>query len=126
MMDVTFEVNGVAMNQKLAAYDVTREVSYKKTITTMDDVEHALGQTSRAIITVSFWPLTDAEVKAYHSVLNSASLVIRFTDPDADRDVSKAFRLNSNLQSVFGLRSIDGNRYYKGGEIQLRAVSVDA
>lgn len=125
-MDVTFEVNGVTMNKKLATYSVTREVSYKKTVTTLDDVEHALGQTNRAVLTVSFWPLTDAEVAAYYGAFSSASLSIRFTDPDVGRDVSRVFRLNSNLQSTFGLRSIDGNRYYKGGEIEFRAVSADA
>lgn len=124
-MDVTFEVNGTVMNKKIATYAVNREVSYKKTVTTMDDVEHAMGRTCRTVITVSFWPLTDAEVAEYYKALTSAPIHILFTDPDENSDVSREFRLNSNIQSVFGLRSIDGNRYYKGGDIQFRAVAAD-
>jgi hypothetical protein len=34
-------------------------------------------------------------------------------------------KLYSNLSSVFGLRSVNGKRYYKGGEIALRATMIE-
>ena len=39
-MDVTLIVNGLDLSLKLSTYSVTEEVTYRKVITTLDDVEH--------------------------------------------------------------------------------------
>ena len=65
-------------------------------------------------------PLTDAQTEELYEELSKNVLETTYTSSFANADVTGDCRLISNLDSIFGLRSIDGNRYYKGGTITLR------
>ena len=40
-MDITLKLGTLDVHEKVSTYNVRREVSYSKVITTMDDTEHA-------------------------------------------------------------------------------------
>lgn len=121
-MDVTFSLNGSDWSAKLSTYEVKQEITYRKVITTLDDVEHAYPGAIRTILAVSFWPLSDEQTSELFSDLESLILSVTYTNPHKNMDETKQMRLVSSLNSVFGLRSVDGNRYYKGGTVELRQV----
>lgn len=119
-MDVTLTINGLDLSARLTSYVVTEEVNYRKIITTLDDVEHAYPGKLRPVIRFSLLPLTDTESLELYNILktliyNSVECTINGTD------YNLRMRLNSNLESVFLLRSVDGKRRYNGGEIELRS-----
>ena len=62
-----------------------------------------------------------------YAVLSDSSLSVNYTNPQAENAerLYKDMKLYSNLSSVFGLRSANGKRYYKGGEIALRSTMVE-
>lgn len=88
----------------------------------MDGTEHARGYRDRDVITFSLWPFSDETAAADYDALSSAPLSVTYTNPHTGATRTTAMRLTSDLSAAFGLRSVDGNRYYKGGKIVLRAV----
>ena len=56
-----------------------------------------------------------------------SSLSDNYTNPHSGNaeKLYKDMKLYSNLSSSFGLRSDNGKRYYKGGEIALRATMIE-
>lgn len=123
MIDVTFLVNDVDLSGYLSTYTVNIEREAHETITTMDGTEH-VTEFRRPTITFSFRPLTDLESSLVYSCLSSGRIPVTYTNPSFNADASDTFRVTTPLQSMFGLRSIDGNRYYKGGQITLRQITV--
>lgn len=123
MIDVTLTVNGVPLASKLSTYNVRYEMTYDNLITTMDGAEHG-DIWRRAVITFSLIPMTDAQTASIFSALATNNCAVSYTDPHMNATRSGTFRLASDLDAVFGLRSIDGNRYYRGGEITLRSRGV--
>lgn len=124
MIDVTFTLNGVDWSQKLAKYAVDYEYEYSDTLTAIDGTEYTAGW-ERPVISFSLMPLTDAETKALHDCLPVGNIVVVYTDPNLNINTATGdFRMTTALSSVFGLRSIDGNRYYKGSTITLRRKEV--
>lgn len=121
-MDVTYVIGSLNLSKKLSTFSVDREIKYRKTIITLDDVEHNIGGSSRPIVTASFLPLTDAEVKALYDELSKFTVPLTYTDPYIMRDVTRRMSLSSDLSQTFGLKSINGNWYYKGGNVILRQV----
>lgn len=121
-MDVTFKINGTDYSRKLSTYHVYKEISTKYLLTTLNDEEIPGPASFRYIVEVSFWPMTDAESAAFFNDLNGIIAEIDFTDPDRNKDITKKMRLTTDIEKTFGLRSIDGNRYYKGGVLQFRGV----
>ena len=124
MMDITLKINGKDYSQKLSTYTVSKEASFQKTIVTLDNTERSFGGSARTVITFSLFPLTDAQAADLYDGLSKMIFSVEFTDPYLPGISVSQMRLASNIESVFALKSIDGNRYYKGGQIQLRAVSV--
>lgn len=120
-MDVTFTLNGRDLAPRLSTYDVRKEISYSKVVTTMDGTEHAAAK-DRDVITFRLWPFSDETGAADYAVLASGSISATYTDPHTGETRTREVRLASDIDAAFGLRSIDGNRYYKGGDIVLRAV----
>ena len=120
MMDLTLIVNGLNLSSKLSTYSVTEEVTYRKVITTLDDVEHPYPGTKRTTITFSLLPMTDEESTALYNKLGALVFDATYTNQYKSVDETNRVRLISNLESSFALKSIDGKRRYKGGEIQLR------
>ena len=123
MIDVTFTINNTDMHAKLSTYKVTYAVEYPRILTALDGTEYGSAR-RRPIVTVSFIPLTDSEVNTYYNILKSSTLTVQYTDPHQNTTKSAVMRLTSNLDAVFGLKSVTGNRYYKGGEIVLRQRTV--
>ena len=126
-MNVTLIIGGRDFAPRLASYDVRKEISYSDVILTMDQVEHIGRQYTRYVITFSMFPYSDATANADYAALKySPILQVTFSDASfSEGYATKQMRVDSDLNSVFGLVSVDGNRYYKGGEIVLRALEVE-
>ena len=119
-MDITLIVNGLDLSSNLSTYSVTEEVTYRKVITTLDDVEHPYPGSKRTTITFSLFPLTDDESAELYSTLSDLMFDATYTNQYKGFDETKRVRLTTSLESAFALKSVDGKRRYKGGEIQLR------
>ena len=119
-MDITLTANGLDLHEKLSTYNVEEEVSYRKVITTLDEVEHPYPGSTRTTITFSLFPLTGEESSALYSALSALMFDATYTNQHKGADETKRVRLMTNIESIFALKSVDGKRRYKGGEIQLR------
>lgn len=120
-MDVTFKIGTLDLSSKLSTYKVEWEKSYQKVITTMDGVEHPFPSPDRALVTFSLLPMDDGLASSVYDAL-SAKQSVTFTDPYRAADLVRTMRIVTNLEAAFGLKSINGKRYYRGGEMQLRAL----
>lgn len=121
MSDLTLSIAGVDFSASISTYQVTKEVTYKKIITTLDDVEHSYPGKMRDIISVSFLPMTEEQATALYDALNAFSVTVIYTDPNRGGVTStKTMRVTSNIEQTFALKSVDGKRRYKGGAIELR------
>lgn len=120
-MGVTLKIAGVDFSSRVSTYAVTKEVTYRKIVTTLDDVEHAYPGKMRDILAVSLFPMTEDEATALYTALNTFSVTVIYTDPNKSGTTStKTMRVTSNIEQVFALMSVDGKRRYKGGTIELR------
>lgn len=126
-MDVTLEINGRDFSSRLSTYRVEQEVTYPDMLTTMDGTEHYGKPCKRDVIYFSLFPFDDDTANHDYMALVDTSLTVNYTNPQAaDSEKSyKPMKLFSNLSAVFGLRSVNGKRYYKGGEIALRSTLVE-
>ena len=119
-MDITLKLGTVDVHEKVSTYSVTREVSYGKVITTMDDKEHAVRGKDRYVVSFSFFPMTEVEATKYCDALADTTIDVTFTDPHTGEIHTKAMRTMENLEATFALVSVDGKRRYTGGTIQMR------
>lgn len=125
MLDITLEFGGKSWGDLLSTYDVQEEISLARLITTLSRKEIQRGKKLRAGISFQLVPLTQEQTgELYEALTDGETITVTYTNPHTDSDETAVFRLVSNLTSVFGMRSVDGNRYYKGGEITLRAVTA--
>ena len=126
-MDVTLKINGRDFSTRLSTYRVEQEVTYPDMLTTMDGTEHYGKPYKRDVIYFSLFPFDDDTANQDYAILSDSSLSVNYTNPRADNAVRlyKDMKLYSNLSAVFGLRSVNGKRYYKGGEIALRATMIE-
>ena len=132
-IDVTLSCGQTSLKDYLSTYDVRTEVKWGRTITTLGKKEYASGKTERLVVTFSFRPLSDAEASTlYNLLLNNSIATWTFTDPHnaytspatEPADKTDVMRLTSSLDSAFGIKSVNGKRYYKGGSIVLRQVQA--
>ena len=123
MIDVVFKINNVDYSRLLSTYKVTIETEYPHTMTAIDGTEYGYAM-KRPTVKFSLLPLTDQQTAELYENILSMDVMCEFTDPYRNMPVSARMRVTTSLESVFGLRSIDGNRYYKGGEITLRQRTV--
>lgn len=121
-MEIILTVNGLDLHRRLSTYRLAREVSYSRVVTTLDHVEHPAPAIRRPVITFSLLPMTEQECGELYDALSGREIITAYTDPFQDAVVTKRMRLDSDLEAVFALLSVDGKRRYKGGEIQLRAL----
>lgn len=119
-MDITLTIDGLALSSRLSTYSVTKEVTYRKIITTLDETEHPYPGKVRPIVNFSLIPGTDEEDAVLYEVLEK--LVFNVTYTEKGEDATRPMRLVSNLESVFLLKSVDGKRRYRQGTIQLRGL----
>ena len=122
-MDVMLEINGRDFSSRLSTYRVEQEVTYPDMLTTMDGTEHYGKPYKRDVIYFTILPFDDDTANQDYMVLADTSLTVNYTNPQAkdSEKLYKPMKLYSNLSAVFGLRSVNGKRYYKGGEIALRS-----
>ena len=126
-MDVTLEINGRDFSSRLSTYRVEQEITYPEVLTTMDGREHYGKPYKRDIIYFSLFPYDDDTAGQDYSILADSILSVNYTNPQAynSEKLNREMKLYSNLSSAFGLRSSNGKRYYKGGEIVLRSPNVE-
>lgn len=122
-MDITLTISNVDFSPKLSTYHVTHEVTAQQMVTTMDGTEHSASW-RRPVVEFSMWPLTDAQCNQYYAALSRMEVTVAYTDPYLNANRTVVMRVASSLDAVFGLRSCDGNRYYKGGTIKLRSKTI--
>lgn len=120
-------INGRDFSPRLSTYSVEQEVTYRKIITTMDGTEHYSAPQIRDIVNFSLLPFDDETASEDYAVLSALALEVTYTVPTSQYAVKefRKMRLSSNLEELFGLRSINGKRYYKGGTITLRAINIE-
>ena len=119
-MEITLTINGLDLSRKLSTYQLTKDVVYRKVITTLDEVEHPYPGAQKSVITFSLFPLTDAESVDLYDALYRLTVTATFTNQYTGMDETKRMRVVSSIESAFALLSVDGQRRYKGGKIQLR------
>lgn len=120
-MDVILKIGDLDLSSHLSTYSVNWEVTYQKVITTLDNVEHPFASPKRAIVNFSLLPLDDDLASSVYDALAEQTQTVTFTDPYTASALVRTMRLTSNLEASFGLKSVNGKRYYKGGELQMRA-----
>ena len=126
-MDVTLKINGRDFSTRLSTYRVEQEITYPDMLTTMDGTEHYGKPYKRDVIYFSLFPFDDDTANQDYAVLSDSSLSVNYTNPHADNaeKLYRGMKLYSNLSSAFGLRSVNGKRYYKGGESALRSTMIE-
>lgn len=124
-MNVTLTINSRDFSYRLANYKVTKETSYQTVVTTLGGVEHVAGVMSRDIIVFSLFPASDETAQEDYNALKDRIVQVTYTNPFTLIEQSKRMRVDTDLEQTFGLSSVDGWRYYKGGEITLRALRCD-
>lgn len=134
MIDITLTCGTTPLKDYLSTYDVKTEVVWGKVLTVLSGKEFAGGKKDRLMVTFSFRPLTDAETSTIYNLLRNNPISLwTFTDPHNSfespatepEDKTDTMRLVSDLDSLFGLKSINGKRYYKGGSITIRQVIAE-
>lgn len=120
MIDVVFRINDVNYSSLLSTYQVTREVEYQDVVITMDGTEHGMPR-YRPVVTFSLIPLTDSQCRDLYNSLARGNINVVYTNPQSGETAVSVMRLVTNIDAVFGLKSVTGNRYYKCGEITLRS-----
>ena len=119
-MVITLNINGLDLHEKLSTYNLTKDVTYRRVITTLDEVEHPYPGAQKTVVTFSLFPMTDQESTELYDALYQLIVPVSFTNPYTGRDETKLMRVISGIESNFALLSVDGLRRYKGGPVQLR------
>ena len=65
-------------------------------------------------------PLDDDLASSVYDALAEQTQIVTFTDPYNKTNLVRKMRLTSNLEATFIVKSVNGKRYYKGGELQMR------
>lgn len=124
MIDVTLTFGTYDFSSLLSTYRVRHEIEVADSVRTIDGTEHVATFT-RPVIEFSLVPLSGTTAAAVYTALSVIEGLVDYTDPNLGIVVQDApFRLASNLDNLFRLKSIDGNLYYKGGTIVLRRKTV--
>lgn len=120
MIDITLVCNGVDFSNWLSTYEVRKAIEVVSSITTLDGVEHVADRT-RDLVIFSLVPFNETIATSAYNALMTLQFLVTYTDPNIGTTAAKTMRVTTDLEAVFGIKSIDGNRYYKGGKITLRA-----
>ena len=108
-MNVTLIIAGRDFSSRLSTYTVTKETAFQTLVTTMGGVEHPAGVMSRDIITFSLWPMSGTTAAADYAVLRPRLVSVTFSNPHTGETSTKQMRVDTDLEAVFGLLSVDGN-----------------
>lgn len=126
-MDITLTINGRDFAPRLSTYEVSQEISFPDMITTIDGTEYYGKKHKRDIITFKLLPFDEETANKDYEILASDDMLVTYSNPQAPErlKIDRKMRLDSDLSAAFGLRSVDGNRYYLGGEIVLRSSKIE-
>lgn len=126
-MDITLIINDRDFSSRVSTYQVEQEITYTNIITTLDGTEHFGAPQRRDIITFSLIPYDEDTAQADYEALAATEVIVSYTNPRYNGTVVKnvKVRLDCNIAAIYGLKSVNGKHYYKGGEIVLRRVGVD-
>lgn len=126
-MDVTLTINGRDFSSRLTQYSVEQEVTYPDIVTTIDGTEHYGKPHKRDIINFRLMMFDDNQAQEDYEALTASTLLVTYTNPQVQNQlkVERVMKVTSNLTAVFGIRSWNGLRYYRGGDIMLRSVMVE-
>lgn len=123
---ISLTIGGVSYANLLSTYEAIYETTYARVITTLSGKERGFRKKSRLCITFSLIPLTASQISTLREKLSAQEFSVTCTDPMRNSNVTKSMRCVSDLEQAFGINSIDGNIYYTGKEIELRAVEVES
>lgn len=127
-MDITCTLNTRDFSTRLAKYKLRKVVEPGKLVKTLDGTEHVVSKT-RDELTIRLIPSSESTATSDYTALSALVFSATYTDPyitvNNSHSVTKTLRVVSDLDAVFGLKSVDGNRYYKGGDIVLRATTCN-
>lgn len=124
-MNITLTIAGRDFSQRLATYSLTKETTYQTVVTTLGGVEHVAGVMSRDVISFSLFPANDEIANEDYLALKPRVVQVTYTNPHTFTEMTKRMRVDTDLEQTFGLTGPDAWRYYKGGEITLRALRCD-
>lgn len=119
-MDVTFSLEELDLHSKLSTYEVTTEVSYVQTITTMDGVRHPVPGSQKDTVVFSLFPMTEDEATLLYGKLSQYVITVTYTDPKSSTTRIRSMFVDGDITHTFALKSIDGKRRYLGGGITLK------
>lgn len=114
------KINGMDISGRLSTYAVTEEVTYTRVLNTLDGQEHPYPGHIRPSLSFSLIPGTAAEDNTLYNELKKLIVTVEYLN--RDYVYTRDFRLISNIESAFLLRSVDGKRRYRSGEILLRGI----
>ena len=118
-MEIKLTANGYDFSGKLSTYEAYMEVT-QKVLTMLDDSERPCPVVLRPIVRFSLLPLTDEESTEIYNVLKDIVFFATFDINGAE--MTAEMRVVTNLGGKFLLKSADGKRRYRGGEIMLRGL----
>ena len=121
-MDMTLTVNGIDLSGKLSTYQVTKKVSYTDVLVALDNTEHPFPGASKTEITFSLLPMDEDEAGALYMALANLLVTVSYTDPQEGGVLTMKARVMTDVDAVFLLRSVDGKRRYRGGNVTLRTL----
>lgn len=118
-MEIKLIANGYDFSGKLSTYEAYMEVT-QKVLSMLDDSERPYPAVLRPIVRFSLLPLTDEESTEVYNVLKD--IVFSATFDINGTEMTAEMRVVTNLGGKFLLKSSDGKRRYRGGEIMLRGL----
>lgn len=119
-MDVTLKLDGYDLSAMLSTYKTWQEITYPRTVTTLDNVEHPAPGVIRTMLEFSLLPITDVTATEIYNKLSQFLISVEYTNMAKGVDEIRMLCVMSNIEAEFMLKSIDGNRYYRGGTVQMR------
>ena len=118
-MEIKLIANGYDLSGKLSTYEAYMEVT-QKILTMLDDSERPYPAVLRPIVKFSLFPLTDEESSEIYNALKDIVFTSTFYINGAE--MTAEMRVIGDLGTKFLLKSVDGKRRYRGGEIMLRGL----
>lgn len=123
-MRVRFTVNGQDFSRIAAKFHVTKEIGYEAVITTLDQTEHPIGEHLRDVIIFRLFVSIDASVQDFRALMRRP-LVVEYDDPDTHAYKKRTFRIDSNLEREFEMKSHIYGSVYSTDDITLRCLEAD-
>ena len=114
MINITFKISNKDYSDKLSTFKCLQSPSNVKIITTLDGTDKQFIGKLKSEITVSFLPLTKAQLFELYELVKEYSFLVTYTNPYIEDDVIQKMRIDGDINSSFALMSIDGNKYYTG------------